>query len=132
MGEYKLSYINGILNHKQWVGRRSPPNDQPTQIGYDDNGTVDYMRWHDPQKRLHRVGNPAMLFFGYVPNEVAMEYWIIKGNTHRIDGPAITQTMDGTIIREEWWINGGKIESPDYDEWPLTQEQQIELKLKYG
>lgn len=57
--------------------------------------------------------------------------WYVKGELHRIDGPAV-EYPDGEV---EFWFNG--MECYDFDEWldvnyKLDEEDKTLLKLEWG
>lgn len=56
-----------------------------------------------------------------------------NGEFHREDGPAfIIYNKDETINHTEWYLDGEYIDHDIMPSWPLTIDQQIEFKFKYG
>lgn len=55
------------------------------------------------------------------------------GRMHSFIKPAYIEfNENGEPIMEKWVINGKHIGYELFDSWPLTVDQQLELKLKYG
>ena len=91
--------------------------------------------------KFHRDNGPACIYYydsGIVECE---EWWIQQGpqaTKHRTDGPAtIHYTESGEIKHCQWYLNGVKIFPEDWLEennykWPLNEQQQTELILRFG
>jgi hypothetical protein len=73
----------------------------------------------------HRVDGPARIW------EDGSKEWYIYGKSHRLDGPAVIDTVSGTI---HWYINGNRVNS--YDEFQdltgCSDEDIVAYKLKWG
>lgn len=86
--------------------------------------------WYN-NDQIHRLGGPADIDY-YENGAIKAEHWLVNGRNHRFDGPAHIHYSDNNyIISNHWWINGEIIETP-FDNYPLTHEQLIEMKLTYG
>ena len=91
---------------------------------------------------LHRTDGPAHLII-YADNTIALELWYLNGEICRFDGPAsidypqcepnIDWNNNPTnecveLITLDWYAKS-KIIKTDFNNWPLTTEQQVEFKL---
>lgn len=64
--------------------------------------------------------------------KVKYEFYLHNGQFHNLYGPAVIWYYeDGSVKYQDWHINGDKIEPP-YDNYPLTLDQTVELKLIHG
>ena len=94
------------------------------------NGNIRSEHWHKGDKR-HRLDGPAYSYY-YKNGNIETEYWYNDHKRHRLDGPAVIYyNENGNIEREIWFLNNNEI-NPPYKNYPLTKEQQIEMKLLYG
>lgn len=94
------------------------------------NGSISSEEWWY-KGIVHRIGRPARIKYT-LDGSVNQEEWFNHGILHRLDGPAvIVYWAKRDIAIQDWYING-KIIDPPFDSYPLSKEQQIELKLKYG
>ena len=108
----------------------------PTRTYYYSSGEIESKKWL-VNGLPHKTDGPARI--GYYPNgKIEFEQWYLNGESHRTEGPAFTlYKVSGEIKSEFWWLNGLRIhpedwlEENDY-EWPLDQNQQIELLLRFG
>lgn len=126
-------YKNGKVKREYWGNNRIMSRlDGPAEITYYKNGNKEYEHWII-NDCLCRLDGPA--FISYNKDEdVINESWHDRtGNYHRLDGPAIIwyTNNDNESSDEHWYIHGKKIDKP-YNKWPLTKEQQIEMKLIHG
>ena len=71
------------------------PDEESSPV-MDADGVV---RWRLPDKRLHRLGGPA------IERPDGDRSWWEHGKLHRLDGPARV----GTNGREEYWIHGYRL-----------------------
>lgn len=89
------------------------------------------VEWRAPNGNLHREDGPAVVKY-FRNGNLKFKAWSQNDLRHRLDGPAFfCYSRTGNVYSETWWIKGEEIESP-YDKYPLTKEQIIEMKLKYG
>lgn len=104
-------------------------DDKPAYIHFTKTGEITEEAWY-VNGINHRVGGPSSISYSmFVEGATTYEYcqW---GKLHRLDGPAIWDDRG----YEDWWINDRYIEElrDKYKgQWPLSKEEQIELKLKY-
>lgn len=116
----------------EWEGEEYvvPGNpDGPTVIEYDKNGVVQLEAWCEFENPEDAVDNrwrsdfyhrdsskgPAKIFYD-PPTGAKITCYLSHNNNHRLDGPAvIEENGDGEIIREEYWISGGRLASKE--EW---------------
>lgn len=86
--------------------------------------------WYNDIEK-HRTDGPARVW--YTNNDkIYREDWYINNKRHRIDGPATINYYDsGETEDENWFVNGNMIDPP-YNNYPLTKEQIVEMKLIYG
>ena len=100
------------------------------KIYYDSNGDIRREEWYKDGKQ-HRLGRPAVIWH-HGNGIIAIEEWIKNNKHHRLDGPAIIWYRNNGDIKSEYWYINDKHIKPPYKNYPLTKEQQIEMKLKYG
>lgn len=110
-----------------------------TIIGIDDKIESEIIYY---KGKMHSVdGNPAVI--NYYNKCIQSKIWFENGEIHRYNGPAIERfniKVDdngngyNTLMKYtcQWYINGRYIGMSLYDSWPLTIDQQIELKFKYA
>jgi len=101
-------------------------------ITYYENGNIQYEYWYKDNK-LHRLNKPAIIWY-YKNGNVECEEWWEGGKKHQLNQPAeIYYDENGNIKKVSWYKDD---EYYIFDDWiklsTLSQEQQIELKLKYG
>ena len=84
----------------------------------------------------HKTNGPAHII--YNPNgEIEFEQWYLNGKLHRKDGPAsISYHESGEITVDAWFLNGKRIYPDEWlkdhgYKWPLTEDQQTELLLRF-
>lgn len=93
-------------------------------------GALHKMIWMEDGE-IHRPDFPAYITF-HMNGLLHLHAWYHHGKPHRLSGPAAMYYSGlSNLVSYEWFINGNIIESPS-DGWPLTIEQQVELKLKHG
>jgi hypothetical protein len=78
---------------------------QPTKMHVDSNGTK---RWYNRAGQFHKDGAPTVIY------PTGNTEWIVNGEHHREDGPAVTY-KGSTGGFEEYWINGKMYDT--YDEF---------------
>ena len=103
--------------------------DNPTRTYYK-NGNIKNEIWYT-DNNIHRLDGPAVIFYGK-DGTIKKEFWYNDDALHRLCGPAIIwYNKDGNMQVEDWFIHNKQI-SPPYKNYPLTKEQLVEMKLKYG
>ena len=83
-------------------------NVKPNYVIYYPSGKVKSQFWYE-NKRKHRTDAPAVIFY-YKSGKIKSEYWYLNGKE---------------IFPFEW------LKENNY-KWPLDQNQQIELLLRFG
>lgn len=79
--------------------------------------------WINDNNLLHRTDGPALVWSD------GSSFWYSNGLLHREDGPAAIWP-DGTL---EWFLNGKQIiDEEDIKLFPLTEEDIIYMRIKYG
>lgn len=141
---------------KQWIKNHIlfRDNDKPHRIEYFPNGIIKSKRWDRDkgisQEDYYNDGTIQKRRFGPFPprNQLEMEpseinyrndgtieceEWYSTDEVHhRLDGPAfISYRNNGDILQKIWYLDGDAIKAP-FDNYPLTNEQIIELKLTHG
>lgn len=102
------------------------------EMFYDD-GIRHFIEWR-LNKRSHKLGGPAVIYY-YENGKVKSEYWCQYGDMKRDDGPAHTDyDTHGNLVNEYWFINNKRLDIKTTCDikWPITLDEQIEMKLKYG
>lgn len=99
---------------------------------YHNNGNIKAEYWV-VDSQWHRLDGPAFIEH-YEDGNIMYEEWRVNGITHRIDGPACIwydENINGMVEAETWYVHDILIE--DHPEtFPLTHDQIVEIKLKYG
>ena len=100
----------------------------PAAINYDENGYVSL------ESFFQFIGNDCYSIEKEYYNgggTVFRESFYKNYTKHRLDGPAEIFYHNTNNRRSEfWYINGRHIDVP-FDHWPLTDAEQVELKLLY-
>ena len=92
--------------------------------------------------KYHRTDGPAYTLYyscGTFPRDtVERESWFLNGQQHRTDGPAdIWYFPPNEIESKSWYLNDNEIFPEDWlkennYKWPLNEQQQTELLLRFG
>ena len=73
----------------------------------------------------------------YNSGEIWYQNWLVNGLPHKTDGPAIIYYYrSGKIAVDGWFLNGKRIYPDNWlkennYKWPLTEDQQTELLLRF-
>lgn len=119
-------YSNGQIHREE---RFANGGAKPSMIGYYPNGNIEEEYWKISGE-LSRKDQPAVVQY-FENRSVYSRTWYKNGLIHRIDGPAVIKYNDDlTIYDEEWWVNSERIKKP-FDNYPLTDDQLVEMKLTY-
>ena len=115
-------YSNGLLHR----------NNNPAVIYRRSSGGIYFQEWYY-RGMIHRVDGPAIIWYDEF-GKITSEYWFQNGKYHRTDGPAV---ISNEIESISWWINGKRIHLEQWlkenrYKWPLTEDQQTELILKFA
>lgn len=132
----KTYHDSGNIRSKDWrLGTKLHRDGGPASVQFKEDGSVSSESWYW-HGVMHRIEGPSFIvYYNIVVGDcyqVDSLHWYKNGKNHRLDGPArIWYYENGDIKEEQWWINGNKID-PQYDNYPLTKEQIVEMKMKYG
>lgn len=128
-----IKFRKGFKWTEHWVKHGIPyrMNDKPTDIVYRDDGSVRNKKW------IFRENERANIVFFNKEGRIVQEKWgktiIGKGFiTHRAgELPAVIFRMkNGSIQKEEWWIDGEKIETKRYPKNKISVSKEVNVFLQ--
>lgn len=129
---FTVYYRTGEICTESW----SLDNNQNYKIYYHKNGKRKSNFW-TLNGQYHKISEPA--YFDYHESgNIFLEAWYQNGELHRTNGPAfILHNEKGIIESEIWYLHGKRIHLEDWlkengYEWPLNDDQQTELLLRFG
>ena len=131
-------YPSGELEFEEWYdqNREHHRTNGPAIIRYYLNGNIHYKCWI-VNGTYHRISEPAYIEYSD-SGKIESEEWIVNGKCHRNDGPAeIYYNEFGEFGNGVWYLNSKIIYPDDWlkengYEWPLDDNQQTELLLRFG
>ena len=109
---------------------------EPAIIYYYKSGKIKSEEWY-LNGNEHRTDGPAFITY-YESGKVRAKCWYLNSQLHREDGPTyIKFSLSGKIETEHWYLNDERIHPEEWlleneYSWPLNNNQQIELLLKFG
>ena len=132
-------YNSGEIHTELWL-----LNDEihrtncPAYIWYYRSKRIGIKEWY-MHGNLHREGKPAVIQY-HTSGKISGEQWYLNGKYHRIDGPAYIGYYESNtrmVSGQFWHLNGLRIYPEEWlkengYEWPLTEDQQTELILRFA
>ena len=126
-------YPDGKLHIETWYQNgECHREDGPAILYYFESGEISLEYWFQNGK-CHREDGPAYIDY-YKSGKIDYEEWYLHGKLHRTDGPAIIQHKTS---RKKWFLRRVRIHPEEWLEennykWPLSEDQQTELLLRFG
>jgi hypothetical protein len=90
-----------------------------SEIRFDKLGT----QYHYKNGQLHCETGPAIIY-----GDNVKEWWF-EGQSHRLDGPAVT-SPSGNIHIIKWYVHGVQLTEEQFNEHPLVIAYQEKQKLE--
>ena len=132
-----IYYTCGKIWSKHWyLYGKEHRDSEPAIIYYYKSGKIKSEEWY-LNGNEHRTDGPAFITY-YESGKVRAKCWYLNSQLHREDGPTyIKFSLSGKIETEHWYLNDERIHPEEWlleneYSWPLNNNQQIELLLKFG